>query len=91
MAKNRTRTAARSSRAKKQTWYVTLDPFEVCIQKKYPTGACNFEILPSFRAAQERALEYLYDLAADCARRAGCIKHAHNFEAYRKLCGENLK
>ena len=55
----------------RNTRIVTLEPFEVCIQKKYPTGACNFEILPSFRAAQGRALEFLYDLAADCARRAG--------------------
>ena len=91
MAKNQTKTAARSSRAKKQTWYVTLDPFEVCIQKKYPTGACDYEILSSFQAAQDRSLEFLYELAADCAKRAACIKQARTFEACLKLCEENLR
>ena len=84
------RKTATKSRAK-QTWYVTLDPFEVCIQKPYPRGACNFEPFASFQEAQARALEFLYDLALDCANRAGCIKHAKTFGQYLKLCEKKLK
>ena len=50
MAKRKTATKSRG----KQTWYVTLDPFEVCIQKTYPRGACNFETFASFEEAQAR-------------------------------------
>ena len=59
MTKRKTATKGRD----RQTWYVTLDPFEVCIQKTYPRGACNFETFASFEGAQARALEFLYDLS----------------------------
>ena len=65
---------AKAKKAIKQRWYVTLDPFEVCIQTTKPRAVCRVEEAKSFAEAREKALEFLYGLALDCAKRAGCIR-----------------
>ena len=79
-----------TTRRFKQRWYVTLDPFEVCIQKTRPRAVCRVEEATSFAEAREKALEFLYDLALDCAKRAGCIRMAHTYSQYQRLCHEKL-